>query len=302
MAKLLYDNLDGLLGNTPMITLNRLPETRGASIHAKLDYYNPGRSVKDRIAWNMILDAENRGLLKPGGKIIEPTSGNTSIGLTIFGRRMGYEVIIVMPDTNNAGLQKELKLLGAKLDLTPPDEGLRGAKERVQQLCKRNSDYCYLDQFNNSSNPEIHRNKTAREILKAMGTNVIDAFVAAVGTGGTITGVGEVLKAKNPDIKIVAVEPSESPVLSGGKPGVHSISGIGAGFIPPILNMDIIDSIECVSSSEARLMTDKIRREEGLLAGISSGAVMIAAKRVASGMKKSKNVVAFFADGMPGVY
>lgn len=301
MGKMLYENMDGLLGNTPMVTLNRLPEIGGASIHAKLDYYNPGRSVKDRIAWNMIRDAENRGLLKPGGKIIEPTSGNTSISLTLLGRRMGYEVIVVMPDTDNVGLQKELRMLGAKLDLTPPDEGLRGARERVQKLCKRNSDYFYPDQFNNSSNPEIHRNKTAREILKAMGTNVIDAFVAAVGTGGTITGVGEVLKAKNPNIKIIAVEPSESPVLSGGKPGVHSITGIGAGFVPPILNMDIIDSVESVSTSEARIMSEKIRREEGLLAGISSGAALTAATRVAGGMKKNKNVVVFFADAMPGV-
>jgi cysteine synthase A len=301
MVKLLYDNMDELLGNTPMVTLSRLPDVTGASIHAKLDYYNPGRSVKDRVAWNMIRDAESRGLLKPGGKIIEPTAGNTSVSLTLLGRRRGYEVIIVMPDTDNAGLQKELRLLGAKLDLTPPDEGLRGARERVQKLCKRNPDYFYPDQFNNPSNPEIHRNKTAREILKGMGAIVIDAFVAAVGTGGTITGVGEVLKAKNPDIKIIAVEPAESPVLSGGRPGIHSISGIGAGFIPPILNMDIIDSVECVSTSEARIMTEKIRREEGLLAGISSGAVLTAATRVASGMKKNQNVVAFFADAMPGI-
>jgi len=297
---MVHDSLEELLGNTPMVKLNRLVNIGGASIYAKLDYCNPGRSVKDRIALNMIRDGENRGALKPGGTIIEPTAGNSSISLTIFGRRAGYDVVIVMPDTDNTVLVKMLKQLGAKVELTSGDKGLRGAKERVLKLCKKEKSFFYPDQFNNPSNPEIHRNKTAKEIIKAMGNKKIDAFVSGVGTGGTITGVGESLKAKYPDVKIVAVEPAESSVLSGGQPGMHFINGIGAGFIPPVLNMDIIDSVEKISSRDAQTMAEHIRKEEGLLAGVSSGAVLRASLNVASRMKKEQNVVSFFADAMVG--
>ncbi len=301
MVQRFNESVEELVGNTPLLKLSQLLDKKAASIFAKLDYCNPGHSVKDRIALNMIRDGEKRGLLKKGGTIIEPTSGNTGVSLALIGRQLGYDVVIVLPDADNQPLRDLILKLGAKLELTPADGGLRKAKEKTLELCKRDDSYFYPDQFGNPANPEIHRNTTAREIVKAIGGKSIDAFVAAVGTGGTITGVGEVLKAKYPNIKIVAVEPAESPVLSGGKPGMHFISGIGAGFIPPILNKDIIDSVETVSSEQAQKSAGDIVRDEQLFAGVSSGAVYHVAKKVASNMKKNQTVVAFFADAMLGV-
>ena len=294
------ESREELIGQTPVMKLHEISDKPGASIFAKLDFFNPGGSVKDRVALNIIQDAEKNGRLKKGCTIIEASSGNTGISLALIGRARKYEVIIVMPDQNNERLRKILKNLGARVELTPADEGMRGAKEKVAALCKKHPVYYNPDHFTNPSNAEIHRNTTAREIMKAMGANRIDAFVAGVGTGGTITGVGEVLKSKNPQVKIIAVEPSESPVLSGGKPGAHLISGIGAGIVPPLLNMDIIDRIVQVGSDVAQKTAEKLTLKEGLFAGASSGAALWAALKVSSEMNGNQNVVVFFADAMLG--
>ncbi|MEE8431406.1 MAG: cysteine synthase A [Candidatus Desulfatibia sp.] len=301
MSKLLRESVLELFGNTPMVRLNAFSGGNGAAVYAKLEWYNPGKSIKDRIALNMINDAEQRRKLIKGSVIIEPTSGNTGLSLALAGRRKRYEVVIVMPNTDNEYLIKVLKGMGAKVILTPAEEGMRGAKEKVVHLCKRNKRYYHPDQFANPSNPEIHRNTTAREIMKSMGNRTIDAFVAGVGTGGTITGVGEALKAKYGHIKIVAVEPSESALLSGGKPGVHYITGIGPGFIPSILNREIIDEVSRVSSETAQKTAGEILAKEGLPVGLSSGASAWAARKVAGKMKKNQNVVTIFADSMSGV-
>lgn len=289
------------MGNTPLLRLGAMTEKNGAAILAKLDYFNPGGSVKDRVASNIIRNAEKKGLLKKGHVIVEASSGNMGLSLALIGRLKGYEVIIAMPDQNNEKLRKSLKSLGARVELTATDDGMRGARERVAALCKKRPDYYNPDCFSNPSNPEIHRNTTAREILKAAGNNKIDAFVAGVGTGGTITGVGEALKSKHPGIKIVAVEPSESPVLSGGKPGSHMISGIGAGVVPPLLNFDIVDKIMQVSSEMAQKTAEKLALKEGIFAGISSGAALCAAMKLSSEMGRNKNIVVFFADATLGV-
>lgn len=296
MTRYLPKSVEELFGNTPIVKLRFLPDKNGAAIYAKLDFYNPGRSVKDRIVHNMVIDAEKRGLLKKGGAIIEASSGNTGVSLALIGCLKGYKIHIVMPDSSNERIRKILKRFGAKVEYTPADQGMGRAKERVMELSGNNGHYYYPDQFNNPSNTEIHRNTTAKEILKSMGSKKIDAFVAGVGTGGTITGVGEVLKAKFPKVKIVAVEPQESAVLSGGNPGVHFIDGIGPGFVPPLLNRDIIDQVVTVSSEAAQETTEKIALKEGIVAGISSGAVLFAARKIASKMSKNSNVVAFFAD------
>lgn len=300
MKMLWRESLVELIGQTPIMKLDGISDRPCANIFAKLDYFNPGGSVKDRVALNIIQDAEKNGRLKKGCSIVEASGGNTGISFALIGRARGYEVIIVMPDQNNDRLRKILKNLGARVELTPADEGMRGAREKVSALCKKHPAYYNPDHFSNPSNAEIHRNITAREIIRALGKSKVDAFVAGVGTGGTITGVGEVLKAKSPDVKIIAVEPAESPVLSGGKPGAHMISGIGAGIIPPLLNMDIVDRIVQVSSDVAQKTAEKLMLKEGLMAGVSSGAALWAAMKVASEMDSNKNVVVFFADAMPG--
>ena len=290
------DDITGLIGSTPLIKLNKIVPENYANIYAKVEYFNPGGSVKDRIALSMVVNAEKKGLLKKGGTIVEPTSGNTGIGLALIGAVKGYRVILVMSDDMSDERRSILKSYGAQIELTKAKFGMQGAIDRAEELTKRHHGYFMPQQFNNPANPEIHRRTTAKEILKAMDGDQIDAFVSGVGTGGTITGVGEVLKTKNKEIKIVAVEPKTSAVLSGGKPGPHMIQGIGAGFIPKVLNTRIISEIIPVSDEDSFHTAKSLSKEEGLLVGFSSGAACFAALKVAEQLGKGKNVVAIFPD------
>ncbi len=290
------DDVTGLIGSTPLIRLNKIVPENYANIYAKVEYFNPGGSVKDRIALSMVVNAEKKGLLKKGGTIVEPTSGNTGIGLALIGAVKGYRVILVMSDDMSDERRSILKSYGAQIELTKAKYGMQGAIDRAEELTKRHHGYFMPQQFNNPANPEIHRRTTAKEILKAMDGDQIDAFVSGVGTGGTITGVGEVLKTKNKEIKIVAVEPKTSAVLSGGKPGPHMIQGIGAGFIPKVLNTSIINEIIPVSDEDSFHTAKSLSKDEGLLVGFSSGAACFAALKVAEQLGKGKNVVAIFPD------
>ncbi|HOQ17125.1 MAG TPA: cysteine synthase A [Defluviitaleaceae bacterium] len=285
-----YNSIDELIGNTPIVKLNKLVEEGSADVYVKLEWYNPGSSVKDRIALSMINAAEQAGKIKPGDTIIEPTSGNTGIGLAMIGAARGYKVILVMPETMSIERRKLFKAFGAELILTPGTEGMTGAINKAKELVEEHG-YFMPQQFENPANPEIHRNTTAKEILEAMGTD-LDAFVAGIGTGGTITGCGEVLKKAIPNIEIVAVEPAKSAVLSGEKKGPHGIQGIGAGFVPEVLNTKIYDSIEKVDDEEALNYARRMAKEEGILVGISSGAAVAAALRVAKRLGKGKKVLA----------
>lgn len=296
MGKKKANNVTEHIGNTPLIKLNRIVSEDYANIYAKVEYFNPGGSVKDRIALVMIEDAERRGVLKKGNTIIEPTSGNTGIGLAMVGAVKGYKVILVMSEDMSDERMSLLKSYGAEIELTKTKLGMQGAIDRAEELIKRHQDYFMPQQFNNPANPDVHRRTTAKEILKAMGDDQIDVLVAGVGTGGTITGVGEILKTKNPDIKIVAVEPKTSAVLSGGKPGLHMIQGIGAGFIPKVLNLNIINEIVSISDEDAFNTAKILSREEGLLVGFSSGAACLAALQVAKRLGRGKNVVVVFPD------
>ena len=289
------DTVLDLIGNTPMIRLHRIVEASSATILAKLESFNPGGSVKDRICLSMILDAEARGLLQPGSTVVEPTSGNTGVGLAMIGSARGYHVVLTMPETMSAERIQILKSYSAEVILTSAAEGMVGAVKRAERIVKEIPGAFMPQQFKNPANPEIHRRTTAQEILQAT-DGVIDAFVAGVGTGGTITGVGEVLKKKNPAIQVVAVEPKNSPVLSGGKPGQHMIQGIGAGFIPQVLNLSVIDEIIPVSDEDAYACSRRLSREEGLFVGISAGAACWAALQVAKTLGLGKTVVAMFPD------
>ena len=289
-----YSNVSELIGNTPMIKLTRVVEGGMAEIIAKLESFNPGGSVKDRICLSMINDAESRSLLKPGGTIVEPTSGNTGIGLAMIGAARGYTVVLTMPETMSQERIHILKSYGAEVVLTPGSEGMSGAIKKAEEIVADTGAFM-PQQFKNPANPEIHRKTTAVEILKSTGGRV-DAFVAGVGTGGTITGVGEVLKSKNPSVKIVAVEPAASPVLSGGQPGPHKIQGIGAGFVPDVLNVKIIDEIVKVADIEAYQTARLLSRKEGILVGFSSGAACFAALKVARDLGEGKVVVTVFFD------
>lgn len=284
-----------LIGRTPIVKLSRLPREASADVLAKLEAFNPGGSVKDRIALSMIERAEKEGRVKPGAVIVEPTSGNTGIGLAMIAAARGYRLILVMPDTMSVERRKLLAAFGAEVVLTPGGEGMRGAVERAEQLVNSNPAYFMPQQFANPANPQAHRETTAVEIWEQTGGK-IDAFVAGVGTGGTITGVGEVLKARNPAVRIVAVEPAASPVLSGGKPGPHKIQGIGAGFVPEVLNRDVIDAIITVTNEEAMETVRRLAREEGILAGISSGAAVYAALLEARRLGPGKTVVVVAPD------
>lgn len=286
-------NVLELIGTTPLIRLNKIVDRDSADILAKVEFFNPGGSVKDRIALAMIEDAEKRGLLE-NKTVVEPTSGNTGIGLAMVCAVKGYKCILTMPESMSPERVKILKSFGAEVILTPASEGMKGAIKKAEKIAKEKKAFM-PQQFKNPANPAIHRETTAREILVAT-EGKVDAFVAGVGTGGTITGVGEVLKQNIENIKIIAVEPEKSPVLSGGQPGTHKIQGIGAGFLPEILNMEIIDEIIKVSDEDAYSMSKKLSKEEGLFVGISSGAACYAALKVAKDLGKGKRVVVIFPD------
>ncbi|WP_076789533.1 cysteine synthase A [Chlorobium sp. KB01] len=290
--------LTDLIGNTPLLELGNFSREfdAAASIIAKLEYFNPGGSVKDRIGFAMIEDAEKKGLLNPDTVIIEPTSGNTGIALAFIAAAKGYRLMLTMPETMSIERRNLLKALGAELVLTPGPEGMPGAIRKAEELHLKYSNSFLPQQFKNPANPDIHRRTTAEEIWKDTDGKV-DIFVSGVGTGGTITGVGEVLKHKNPVVKIVAVEPFDSPVISGGKPGPHKIQGIGAGFIPDILNTALIDEIILVKNEDALRTGRTLARTEGLIVGISSGAAAYAALQLAQREEnRGKNIVVILPD------
>ncbi|MBI4685465.1 MAG: cysteine synthase A [Nitrospirae bacterium] len=284
-----------LIGNTPLVRINQFCSDEDAEIWAKLEGCNIGGSVKDRIALSMIETAEKDGRLKPGGTIIEPTSGNTGIGLAIVAAVKGYRLVLTMPETMSMERRQLLKAYGAELVLTEGKKGMMGAIEKAEEIYKGETDYFMPQQFENPANPEIHKKTTVVEILEDLGT-VPDGFVAGVGTGGTITGVGEALRSKRPDVWIAAVEPAASPVLSGGNPGPHKIAGIGAGFYPGVLNTKIYNEVIQVTDTDAADTAKQLALKEGLLCGISSGAAMWAAIKVAKKLGKSKRVVVILPD------
>ncbi len=283
-----------LIGSTPVVRLRSIPGKNDAEVWAKMECFNPGGSVKDRICLNMVETAEHEGKLKPGATIVEPTSGNTGIGLALTAAVKGYRLILTMPDTMSEERRSLLAAYGARLILTPDTKGMGGAIHKAEELLQEHSDYFMPQQFNNPANPEMHRKTTAVELLKQF--KRIDAFVAGVGTGGTITGVGEVLKDRIKNVRVCAVEPAASPVISGGEPGYHKIQGIGAGFIPAVLNRQVLDEIITVSDEDAVIYARRLAAEEGLLVGISSGAACCAALKVAQNLGKGHVVVTIFAD------
>jgi cysteine synthase A len=289
------DSVLDLIGHTPLVRLNRVAPEAGATVLAKVESQNPGGSVKDRIARGMIEDAERRGLLRPGSTLVEPTSGNTGIGLALVAAVKGYRLILTMPEDMSQERRRLLARLGAELVLTPAIEGMTGAVFAAQELCRTNPGYVMLQQFENPANPDAHRRTTAVEIVEATGGRV-DAFVAGVGTGGTITGVGEVLRERVPGVRVVAVEPARSPVLSGGKFRVHGIQGIGASFVPGILNRRVIDEIVTVRDEDAMAMALRLAREEGLLVGVSAGANVWAAVSIAERLGPGRTVVTVLCD------
>jgi cysteine synthase A len=284
-----------LVGYTPLVRLRRVIPEGSAEVLGKMESLNPAGSIKDRIAVSMIEDAEERGLLKPGDTIVEPTSGNTGVGLAMVAAVKGYRLILTMPEDMSVERRKLFSRYGAKLVLTPAIEGMSGAVYAAQELVEKNPGYFMPQQFNNPANPEIHRRTTAREILRATAGR-LDAFVAGVGTGGTVTGVGEVLKELNPRILVVAVEPARSPVLAGGKAALHAIQGIGASFVPGVLNREVIDEIIAVRDEDALAMTRRLTSEEGLLVGISAGANVHASVAVARRLGAGKRVVTILPD------
>ncbi len=279
-----------LIGNTPLVRLNRITVHAKAVVVAKLESFNPLGSVKDRIGASMILDAEEKQLINKDTVIVEPTSGNTGIALAFICATRGYKLILTMPDTMSVERRQLLSVFGAELVLTPGAAGMTGAVKKAEQLAAENSNYYLLQQFNNSANPEVHRLTTAEEIWRDTDGKA-DILISGVGTGGTITGVAEILKSRKPQFKAIAVEPADSPVLSGGKPGPHKIQGIGAGFVPHILRMDLIDEIIKVTNENAGIMARRLAKEEGILAGISSGAAAWAAMEVAQRPENGEKLI-----------
>ena len=293
---MVYKNLLDLIGNTPIVKLNNIFNDENiADIYVKLEGFNLGSSVKDRAALGMIEAAEKSGRLKPGGTIVEPTSGNTGISLALISSLKGYKIIIIMPDTMSVERRSIIAAYGAEIILTDGAKGMKGAIEKAEELLKNNPDYFMPQQFENSANPEMHYKTTGEEIIKDLPD--LDAFVAGVGTGGTITGIGKKLKEFNPDIKIIAVEPTDSAVLSGEKPGKHKLQGIGAGFIPKILDLSVIDEIIRITNDKAFEFCRIISRKNALFLGISSGAAIAAAYEAAKKLGKGKKVLAVSPDG-----
>lgn len=293
MAKV-ANSITELIGETPVVKLNHIVDGDSADVYLKLEYMNPGSSVKDRIALAMIEAAEQSGQLKAGDTIIEPTSGNTGIGLAWVAAAKGYKAILVMPDTMSLERRSLLRAYGAQLILTPGAEGMKGAIAKANELAEQHG-YFLPQQFENPANPEIHRNTTGKELVEQF-PDGLDAFISGVGTGGTVTGAGEVLKEKFPEIKVYAVEPTDSPVLSGGKPGGHKIQGIGAGFVPKVINTEIYNDVIKVSNEDAFETSRRVGQEEGILGGISAGAAVYAALQVAKQLGKGKKVVAIIPD------
>ncbi|MEH7074864.1 cysteine synthase A [Neobacillus drentensis] len=283
-----------LIGQTPIVKLNRLVDENSAEVYLKLEYFNPGSSVKDRIALAMIEAAEEQGLIKPGvDTIIEPTSGNTGIGLAMVAAAKGYKAVFVMPETMSLERRNLLRAYGAELVLTPGPAGMKGAIAKAEELVAEHG-YFLPQQFKNQANPEVHRRTTGKEIVEQM--EQLDAFVSGIGTGGTISGAGSVLREKFPEIKIFAIEPTDSPVLSGGSPGPHKLQGLGAGFVPDTLNTDIYDEVIKVGTEEAFAASRRAAKEEGILGGISSGAAIHAALEVGKKLGKGKKVLAIIPD------
>jgi cysteine synthase A len=294
----LVDNILGLIGNTPLVRINRVaPDPRtSAAVWGKCEMMNPGGSVKDRIALAMIETAERAGLIRPGeSTLVEPTSGNTGIGLALVSAVKGYRLILTMPESMSLERRNLLRAYGAEIVLTPEDRTMEGAVTLATQLCTK-PNHVMLQQFKNPANPEVHRRTTGPEIIEQMDGLSIDGFVAGVGTGGTVTGVGSVLRKHNPNVKIIAVEPDKSAVLSGEPPGPHKIQGIGAGFIPTVLDTSIYDRIARIRDEDAYRMRQRLAHEEGLLVGISAGAAMVAAVELASELGPGKNVVTVLCD------
>ncbi|MGL5232296.1 MAG: cysteine synthase A [Fusobacteriaceae bacterium] len=292
---MIYNNVLELVGKTPIIKLNRLVSENSAEVYVKLEKYNVTGSIKDRAALNMIIQAEKLGLLKKGGVIVEPTSGNTGIALALIGKLKGYKVIIIMPETMSEERKQIIKSYGAELILTEGSKGMKGSIEKAMEMSKEDSNYFVPQQFNNQFNAQIHEETTAVEIIEDIPE--ISAFVAGVGTGGTISGTGKRLKEYNSNIKVVAVEPKESAVISTGKFGPHVIQGIGAGFIPEIYNSNVVDEVVPISGEEAYRMVKELLEKEGLFLGISSGANVAAAIKLANNMKKGEKIVVIAPDG-----
>lgn len=284
------NNIVELIGDTPVVKLNKVVEEGSADVYVKLEYQNPGSSVKDRIGLAMIEAAEKEGKIKPGDTIIEPTSGNTGIGLAMVAAAKGYKAVFVMPDTMSSERRALLKAYGAELVLTPGAEGMKGAIKKAKELKEEKG--CFEpQQFENPANPKIHELTTGPELVEQFEGVQIDAFLAGVGTGGTLSGAGKVLKEKYPNIQVVAIEPEASPILSGGSPGPHKLQGLGAGFVPDTLNTDVYDDVIKVGNEEAMEMSRKVAKEEGILGGISSGAAIVAALKKAKELGEGKTVV-----------
>jgi cysteine synthase A len=290
-----YDNICQLIGKTPIVRLKRIPKQGWAEMLVKLESFNPGGSVKDRIGLSMIEAAEREGKLIPGGTIVEPTSGNTGIGLAMVAAAKGYKVILTMPEEYSVERITLLRAYGAKVVLTPREQAMQGAIDKAEELVRENPGYFMPQQFKNAANPEAHRKTTAKEILDVCGDR-LDALVVGVGTGGTATGTGEILKQQIKSLRLFAVEPAESPVFSGGRAGPHKIQGIGAGFIPEIFNSDVVDRFIPVSYDDARSAARRLAEQEGVLCGISSGAILHAGCLVASELGHGKRLLAVLPD------